>query len=204
MDMAQAETAAYFLGVSYLEAAVNQREPEPVGNDWAYAAPHNCYPCRGDDRWCVVAVETNDQWQALCRVIARDDLAADARYATLTGRRAHRPSLDAAVAEWMSQQDAHAAMQCLQEAGVPAGVVQSGEDLLRDPQLRARGFIGEVDHPTLGRSPVAGQPMSIAPSGLEPASWTAELGKHNEYVYCDLLGYSREQLRHWQTAGIVR
>jgi benzylsuccinate CoA-transferase BbsF subunit len=204
LDMAQAETAAYFLGVSYLEAAVNQREPQPVGNDWAYAAPHNCYACLGDDRWCVVAVESDAQWQALCRVIERDDLAADLRYATLIGRRQHLASLDAAVAEWMAQQDAHAAMHRLQQVGVPAGVVQSGEDLLDDPQLRARGFIGQVDHPTLGRSPVAGQPMTITPNGLEPARWTAELGKHNEYVYCHILGYSREQLEAWQTAGVVR
>jgi benzylsuccinate CoA-transferase BbsF subunit len=203
LDMAQAETAAYFLGVSYLEAAVNQREPVAAGNDWAYAAPHNCYRCMGDDCWCVVAVETDAQWQALCRVIGREDLEVDTRYATLSGRRAHLATLDAAVAGWMLQQDAHSAMERLQHAGVPAGVVQSGQNLLHDPQLRARGFIGEVDHPTLGRSPVAGQPMSITPNALEPARWTAELGKHNEYVYCDLLGYSREQLHAWQIAGVV-
>lgn len=203
LEMAQAETAAYFLGVSYLEASVNGREPQPSGNDWRYAAPHNCYACSGDDRWCVVAVETDAQWQALCAVIGRPDLGADARLSTLGGRRQHLDLLDTAVADWMRPREAHAAMRDLQAAGIPAGVVQTGEDLLHDPHLHARGFIGIVEHPTLGRSPVAGQPMHISNGELEPPAWTAELGKHNDYVLGDILGYSREQILALQAAGVV-
>ena len=51
LDMAQVEATAYMLGVSFLEALVNGHEPQPKGNDWPYAAPHNVYPCAGEDRW---------------------------------------------------------------------------------------------------------------------------------------------------------
>lgn len=204
MDMSQAETTAYFLGTAFLEALVNGREPEPVGNDWPYAAPHNCYRCAAEDRWCVVAVETDAQWLALCRVLDRPDLAGDPRLDTLAGRREHLAELDGIVAAWMSQQDPHVAMDCLQRAGVPAGAVQSGQDLLEDEHSRQRGFIGEVQHPKFGRLPVAGMPMHISNGTFDPPAWTAELGKHNEYVVCDVLGYSRDQLRSWQEEGVVR
>jgi crotonobetainyl-CoA:carnitine CoA-transferase CaiB-like acyl-CoA transferase len=148
-------------------------------------------------------VETDAQWRALCDVLGRGDLAADPLYGTLVGRRQHRDSLDSAVAGWMLLQEAGAAMARLQAAGVPAGVVQSGQDLLEDKHLRERGFIGEVEHPRFGRLPVAGVPMRISNGDIQAPQWTAELGKHNEHVICDILGYSRDQLRAWEKAGVV-
>ena len=70
LELAQVEATAHLLGVSFLETVVNGREPVPVGNDWPYAAPHNVYPCRGEDRWCAIAVETDAQWRALCEVLS--------------------------------------------------------------------------------------------------------------------------------------
>jgi crotonobetainyl-CoA:carnitine CoA-transferase CaiB-like acyl-CoA transferase len=203
LDMSQAETTAYFLGTSFLDACVNQREPRPVGNDWAYAAPHNCYRCAGDDRWCVVSVESDAQWQALCDVIGRSELGTDPRYDSLVNRRRHLAVIDELVAEWMSRQDACVAMEALQAAGVAAGVVQSGHDLLEDGHLHQRGFINTVDHPRFGRLPVAGVPAHISNGEMLPPKWTAELGKHNEYVICDILGHTRDQLRAWQEARVV-
>ncbi len=203
LDMAQVEATAYMLGVSFLEALVNGREPQPRGNDWPYAAPHNVYPCAGEDRWCAIAVETEGQWRALCAAIGRPELADDPRYATLSLRRQHRAELDALVSEWTRQRDPHAVMQTLQAAGVPAGVVATGEDLFHDPHLRARDYITGINHPIIGAMPLAAVPMRLAAGAVEPPRGAARLGEDNEYVYCDLLGYSREQLAAWQREGIV-
>lgn len=203
LDMAQVEATAYLLGVSYLEAAVNGREPRPIGNDWPYAAPHNTYPCRGDDRWCAICVETDEQWRRLCELLGRPDLARDPRYATLERRRQRLEELDELVATWTREREAHQVMRLLQEAGVPCGVVQSGEDLYHDPHLRAREYIAWVDHPSLGRMPLAPTPLRLSGGGLEAPRCAAMLGEHNEYVICEILGYSREQLRAWQENGVV-
>jgi formyl-CoA transferase len=111
--------------------------------------------------------------------------------------------VDSVVAEWMLHQEACVAMERLQAAGVPAGVVQSGQDLLEDAHLLARGFIRTVEHPQFGHLPVAGVPARISSGEMLPPRWTAELGKHNEYVICDILGHTRDQLRAWQEARIV-
>jgi crotonobetainyl-CoA:carnitine CoA-transferase CaiB-like acyl-CoA transferase len=203
LDLAQAESAAYMLGVSYLEAAVNGRDPAPVGNDWPYAAPHNVYPCAGDDRWCAIAVETDAQWHRLCEQLGRPDLARDPRYATLADRRDHRTDLDTIVAAWTRQRDPHTAMRELQAAGVPCGAVQLGEDLYHDPQYAARGSIVAVEHPTRGPMPLADVPLRFADSRLDLPCRAPLLGEHNTYVYCDLLGYSTDQLAAWQASGVV-
>jgi crotonobetainyl-CoA:carnitine CoA-transferase CaiB-like acyl-CoA transferase len=203
LDLAQAEVAAYLLGVSFLEVAVNGREPQPTGNDWADAAPHNCYPCAGEDRWCAIAVETDAQWAALCGVLGRPALADDPRYATLAARRARLAEVDALVAAWTRERDPYAVMNGLQGAGVPCGVVQRPEELFVDPQLRARGAIVEAEHPRLGRLPLAAVPLVLSGEGLAPVRNAPALGEHNAYVFCDVLGYAPEQLAAWQAAGVV-
>ncbi|HZR98645.1 MAG TPA: CoA transferase [Chloroflexota bacterium] len=222
VDLAQAESAAYMLGVSYLQVAVNGKGPEPVGNDWPYAAPHNVYPCAGEDRWCAIAVETDEQWRRLCEQLGRPELANHPRYATHAARRERLVELDALVAAWTREREPHAVMRQLQAAGVPCGAVQLGEDLCRDPQYAARGTIVAVEHPTRGRMPLADVPLCYfeeqaghrPPLGgwsvpqrrwrrLDPPRRAPLLGEHNAYVFCDVLGYSPEQLAAWQAAGVV-
>jgi benzylsuccinate CoA-transferase BbsF subunit len=203
LELAQAEMAAWMLGVSYLESEVNDREPLPRGNDWPHAAPHNCYPCRGTDRWCAIAVETEEQWQRLCQAMGRPELAGDVRFRTMANRRRHLAELDALVAAWTATRDAHDVMHTLQAAGVPCGVVQSGEDIYKDPQLRARNLACVVEHPTLGPIPVADLPLHFSVDRFDRPRAMGVLGTDNARVFCDILGYSREQLDAWKSDGVV-
>jgi benzylsuccinate CoA-transferase BbsF subunit len=203
LEMAQVEATASVLGVSFLDAAVNQREPQPIGNDWPYAAPHNCYPCLGEDRWCVVAVESDEQWAALAGILGRPELAEDARYATLLARREHLPELDELVAAWTHDREAHSIMHQLQQAGVPCGVVQSGEDLFHDLHLRERNYIHNVEHPTIGHIPLPIVPVNVSGGGVDEPRCSDTLGGHTEYVVCDLLGYSKDQLAEWQQTEVL-
>ena len=203
LELAQAEMCAFMLGTSYMDVLMNGREPVPRGNDWAYAAPHNCYPCRGSDRWCVIAVETEDQWRRLCQEMDQPELAEDQRFRTLTRRRRHLEELDALVSEWTSARDAHDVMQTLQRSRIPCGVVQNGEDLYNDPHLKERALTRFVEHAALGRIPVATLPVHFSDSEFEAPRAMGNLGADNAQVFCDLLGYSRDQLETWQNEGIV-
>jgi benzylsuccinate CoA-transferase BbsF subunit len=203
LDLAQVESAAYMLGTAFLNAVVNHRDPPPLGNDWPYAAPHNCYPCSGEDRWCVIAVETDTQWRDLCVAMGRPEVSDDPRFATFVKRRHNLQALDELVGSWTHQRDAHDVMQQLQSAGVPCGVVQSGSDLAADPHLEARGFIQRVAHPKLGEMPMAGLPLHFAHGGPEPFVVPGPLGEANSYIICDLLGHSREALEQWERDQVV-
>jgi len=203
LDLAQVEAAAYMLGTTFLDATVNGRDATPAGNDWPYAAPHNCYPCRGEDRWCVIAVETDEQWLRLSNAMARSDLATDPRFATFSLRRRHLEALDELISVWTAERDAFEIMRQLQELGVPCGVVQSGGDLAADPHLKARGFIETVHHPVLGDVAMAGLPLHFKAGGAEPFRSPPSLGADNEYAVCEVLGHSRDELERWQREQVV-
>ena len=72
-----------------------------------------------------------------------------------------------------------------------------------DPQIQARGSIVEVEHPRLGRIPIADVPLRFTDRGLDPPLRVAMLGEHNERVFREILGYSAEELAAFQRAGVV-
>ena len=86
IDLAQIEGTAAVLGTTYLETSVNGDDPQPKGNHYAAAAPHGCYRCQGEDRWCVISVRDDEEWRAFCRVIGRAELVSDARFVNLQAR----------------------------------------------------------------------------------------------------------------------
>ena len=203
IDVAQVDLAAYMLGTILLDVLVNDRDAKPIGNESPHMAPHNCYPCAGDDRWCVIAVEDDAQWRALCEVIERPELARGGRFGTVLERARNRSDLDALISAWTSGRNAFEVMEKLQAAGVPAGVVQSGADLAADEHLRARGFIEYVHHPVLGDVPVAGLPLKFSAGGHEPFRSPPPLGADNEYVITELLGHGPAELERWQREEVV-
>ena len=138
IDSAQYEGGVQFMMPSLLEYTVNNRVMERDGNRHAFAAPHNIYPCKGEDRWCVISVFSDAEWDRLCRVIGKEALISDPRFATVTARKHHEDELDQEIAEWTSRRTAEEAFTQLQTHGVKAGVVQTIADLFADPQLAHR------------------------------------------------------------------
>jgi crotonobetainyl-CoA:carnitine CoA-transferase CaiB-like acyl-CoA transferase len=203
LELAQVEAAAYMLGTTLMDALVNGREPKPTGNDWPYAAPHNCYRCQGDDRWCVIAIESDQQWRQLCEAMGEEELGPDPRFATVRERRHRLAELDAVVTTWTSARAPEEVMRCLQDRGVPCGVVQNGADLANDEHLRARGFIETVEHPILGRVPMAGLPLHFTEGAPAPFRPPPALGADNEYAICALLGHSRDELAEFEREEVV-
>jgi benzylsuccinate CoA-transferase BbsF subunit len=203
IDLAQVELMAYLLGVSALELALTGEDPQPIGNRSLDAAPQGCYPCLGDDRWCVISVETEEQWIRLSRVMGRPELASNPRYATRAARLEHQDELDQIVGSFTVNWDPGALTRMLQEAGVPCGAVQDARDLWSDPQLRHRGLIAEVDHPLLGAVSVPRLPISISDGGIGPPTPSPLLGAHEEEVICELLGYSEGELEEFRSLQAV-
>ncbi len=202
IDLAQSEATAFMIGPSLIEAAASDKDPQPIGNASPAMAPHDCYPCKGDDRWCVIAVENESQWAELAKVVGAE-LAQDPRFQSLSERLAHRDELNAILSRWTEGQDAWDVMNRLQRAGVPAGVVQTGEDLTNDPQLKARGFIVAVDNPRLGRVVLPNFPLQFANSKLTRRWEFPVLGKDTETVLRDVVGYGEETIAAHKRDGVL-
>ena len=86
-------------------------------------------------------------------------------------------------------------MLALQAAGITAGQVASGLDLLDDPQLARRSFIRTVEQPGVGTMTVPGLPLVVEPPVLQEPGPAPALGEHNEDIVRGLLGLTEEQYR---------
>jgi crotonobetainyl-CoA:carnitine CoA-transferase CaiB-like acyl-CoA transferase len=195
IDISQAETAASMLGPAYLEYLVNGREPKPQGNFSYTAAPHGCYQCKGDDSWCVIAVETQEQWRRFCELAEHREWLTDHRFAELAVRIVYRQELDYWIENWTSRYTPHQVMMMLQREGIAAAVVQTAEDLYRDPHLRERGFAREVFHRQVGWLTRVGPSVRLSEDGFMPPGEAHTGGQDNEAVLGEILGMSSEEIR---------
>jgi benzylsuccinate CoA-transferase BbsF subunit len=203
IDVSQVEAMAGLLGDAILDYTVRGEEVEPVGNSSTEAAPHGVYRCQGDDRWCAIAVFTDEEWQGFKRALGNPPWAEDKRFATLAGRLKHSEELDRLVEDWTKERTAEEAMALLQRQGVAAGVVQDASDLAEDPQLKERGFFIELDHPELGKTVSDAVPIRLSDT---PARYTRAApiqGRDNNYVYRELLGMSEDEIDKLREQGVI-
>ena len=203
IDVAQIETALHFLAPELLDVQANGFLATRNGNRSRFHAPQGCYPCAGDDNWCAIAVDDDEQWQRLCREMGRQDWLDDAQLATHDGRLAQHDAIDDGIAGWSHEQDAHELMQRLQRAGVPAGAVQRSSDLLKDPQYAERHFYRYYDHPEMGHIPYAGHQYRISGYDSGPRGPAPLLGQHSFEVLSELLGMSDEEVAAAYASGAI-
>jgi crotonobetainyl-CoA:carnitine CoA-transferase CaiB-like acyl-CoA transferase len=204
IDLSQAETAASMIGPAYLEYLVNGRESQPEGNFSATVAPHGCYRCKGDDRWCVIAIQSQEEWIRFCELAGHREWLSDHRFSEPAARLMYRHELDYWIGKWTAQYTPHQVMMMLQRAGIAAGVVQTAEDLYRDPHLRERGFAREVFHPQVGWVTRAGPTVRVANQAPAPRGFSHVAGEDNETVLGEILGLSGEEIRDLAERQVLR
>ena len=204
IDISQGETAASMLGPAFLDYLINGREPQPQGNFNSFVAPHGSYRCKGDDRWCAISVESEEEWLRFCEIAGHKEWASDPRFADLAARVANRAELDTLVGAWTAHYTPHQVMMILQRDGIAAGVVQTAEDLYRDPHLRERGFARDVFHSQVGWVTRAGPSVRLTEDQFSPGGKAHQAGDDNEVVFGELLGLSKAQIADLTEREVLR
>jgi len=205
IDLSEYEAVSTTIGPALIDACFNQNQILPQGNDGQHklAAPYGCYKCSGEDRWCVIAVYTEDQWQSFRKALGNPVWAEDEKFSSLAARKAHKEILDSNIDKWTSGQSAEDVADRLQQAGIPAGVVQNAEDLANDPQLAAGDFFTSLNHPVLGEIKTDSYPVSFKNCGK--ATWKASplFGEANQYVFKELLGMTPTTIQSYIEKGVI-
>jgi crotonobetainyl-CoA:carnitine CoA-transferase CaiB-like acyl-CoA transferase len=184
VDVAQIETAAAVMAPLYLETVGNGDESVPGPNEVAGSLLVGVYPAQGHDRWLAIELEDVDDWNVLAEFLELPELRIDAP----DEADAHRAALDGAVAAWAAQHSPHAASHVLQQAGLAAGAVQDSEDIVRDPQLRTRQDVIEIDHPDLGPIEYPQSPDRLSRTPGRVKNPGPRLGQDTVEVLHDWLG----------------
>ncbi|MFQ5381601.1 MAG: CaiB/BaiF CoA transferase family protein [Dehalococcoidia bacterium] len=203
IEQSQMESALYFLSEQLLDHQVNGAVPRRCGNDDPNMAPHGIYRCAGDDRWVAIACETDAQWEALKSKIGDPAWAADQALDGLQGRLVRRIEIDERLSEWTAGRSPEEAMEQLQAAGVPAGVVQRSSELLADPQLAHRRFFRPLVHSTMGEIPYEGHQYVIAGYESGPRFAAPCLGEHTFEILTEILEIPEAEAAELLGSGAV-
>ena len=208
VDVSQFEVGVNFLGPSLLDFFANNNAAHPCGNDLPYdvLAPHGCYRCLDEtrstgadeatqakinERWIAIACTDDTQWQSLCTLMQNPSWCQEARFSSAQGRHQAQEELNTLVGQWTATNEAYDLMARCQRAGVPAGVVQDGADLVeRDPQLAEVDFLQAMDdvHPTLGQTWFDRLPLHFEKTPCNDYQRVRAIGEDNEQVLKDWLG----------------
>ncbi|HZQ35377.1 MAG TPA: CoA transferase, partial [Dehalococcoidia bacterium] len=114
VDLSQRESLTTLLGEYVVGYSMTSRVPGPQGNGHPAWAPHGVFRCDGQDQWVAIAVRNDAEFAALCRVIGREDLAADPRFADGLTRHRHRAELVEPNTAWTSSRSPFEAAAALQ------------------------------------------------------------------------------------------
>jgi crotonobetainyl-CoA:carnitine CoA-transferase CaiB-like acyl-CoA transferase len=210
IDSSQVETGIYLTGTTVLEHSANATTWSRYGNRSPYklAAPQGAYRVAGHDRWLVISCFTEAQWQALLSILGEPKWGQEKRFSTLEGRLALQDELEPLVESCTVTWEPYKLMAALQQAGVPAGVCQTAQDRCEvDPQLRHLEWLVELEQTELGRWPVKESAVSYSETppyagGINDRSGP-NYGEDNAFVYGEILGLSKEEIRELEDDGVI-
>lgn len=175
------ETSLYEAGIvfTYWQSAIalaTGTAPGPLGSAHPLSAPYEAFPT-ADGRWIVVGGANQANWKRLCAILGAPELAEDPRFATNAQRMAHLGELRAILSDLFRRREAAHWLARLDEAGVPAGPVNDINEMLADPQTRARNMVVEVEHASLGRVRALGCPIKVEGAPTGPRKGPPRLGE---------------------------
>ncbi len=202
IELAQAENVMPFLGQKFMDYSMNKRNGTTLGNRHPYAI-QGCYPCKGDDRWIVITIYDDSDWNAFSRALGDPDWSKDARFADHNRRYQHQDEIDRHIARWTTQHDHYEAMHVLQDAGVAAGAVMDQRDAYDDPHLIERGIFEEAYQEDTGTHLYPGAPYKMSKIPIKIRRGPVRLGEDNECVYKTLMKISDEEYTELEREGHI-
>ena len=203
VETAGVEACLHQIPAALMDFALNGRVHASPGNDHPTMAPHGCYPCRGDDRWIVISVYAEGQWQALRQDMGDPAWAQDERFATALSRWANRGALNEHMAEWTRHYDHNDLMDHLQSLRIPAAAVHDNKDHAEDRHWRERGIYEDVELEGYGTYRVPASPWVMDGRRLGIRRPPPRFAQHNKEVLSDLLGLTTDELSALQAEQYI-
>lgn len=176
------------------------KEMTRIGNLDRYASPANCY--KAIDGYIYISSGTEVFWERIVKVLGKEDLLSDPRFATANSRLENHATIDRMLEEWTCTKTRQEIEDAISPAGIPCGPVLKISEVVEHPYFKQREQIVTVDHPTFGKLPLPGIPFKLSetPGGIEAPP--PLLGSSNNEVYAQL-GYNQEQIEELKEKEII-
>ncbi|RLB31750.1 MAG: hypothetical protein DRH11_12860 [Deltaproteobacteria bacterium] len=194
IEVAQIEALLSTMPEPIMEYTMTGRVLGTQGNTNRVMAIHNNYPCKGEDKWVSIAILTEEEWAAFCKAIGDPPWTKREEFADSYKRFLNRKELDKLIGEWTREKTSYEVMEILQKAGVAAAPCADTEERYFDPHFQERQNIVEVEHPATGVDFIPNVVCKLSETPGEIRRPAPMLGEHNDYVYGELLGLSKEEV----------
>jgi benzylsuccinate CoA-transferase BbsF subunit len=204
IEQSQFESAVQFLSPPIMDYQANGRVMKRQGNRLQNAAPHGVFQCQGDDNWIVISVLSEGQWGNFCDAIGNPDLSKRKEFASLADRKRNEDELDKIITDWTLKLTREQAEMTLQNAGVPANIVEKPADVYDDPQLKHRQYWVPLDHQVMGEQLYDVQScfiLSKTPRRIKTSPPC--IGEHNDYVFKEFLKMNEDEIAQHIIEGSI-
>ena len=180
IDIALIETTMSLLSNVASNYLISGEEAARFGNGHPNIVPYQAFHTR--DGHVVVSCGNDRLYQSLCRLLGREDLASDPRFATNPQRVRNRNELVPVLQEAFLARTTDEWLPELRAVGIPCGPINSVSQIFNDPHIQARGYVWECDHPKAGKLKLAGSPMHFSETPTRLYKAPPLLGEDDEKV----------------------
>ena len=194
IEIAQIESLLSTMPEPIMEFSINRRTLSTLGNVNNIMPVHNNYPCKGEDKWVSIAILTEEEWEGFCKAIGDPPWTKREEFADGYRRSLNRKELDRLIGEWTTGKTPNEVMEILQKAGVATAPCEDTEDRFLDPHFQERQNIVNVEHSVTGVDFVPNVVCKLSETPGEIRRPAPLLGEHNDYVFGELLGLSKDEI----------
>src|ERR1700729_2877060 len=208
LQVAMQDAIMHYMRINFATQGLTGKPAERGGSKVVGVnnAPMGLYPCApggaNDYVYLMTSRANPDHWDRLLKLIGREDLIGDARYATPMDRLQREREVDAIIAEWTRQHTKHDAMQIIGAAGIPAGAVLDTMELQNDPSFEQRGIMQVMRHPTHGDFKMPAWPVRLNGKPSRIAS-SPVLGEHTDDVLRKWLDLTEADVSTLRSDGVL-
>jgi CoA:oxalate CoA-transferase len=175
--------------------------PRPIGNRHPSIVPFE--PFETLDGQIMIAAGNDSLWHKFCKAVGLDDMALDPAFSSNAKRNENYEPLRERVSAAMRRKATAEWQTVLENAGIPNGPIQSIDQVVQDPQMRAREMLVEIEHPSAGRVTIPGVPVKLSETPGSVRTPAPCLGEHTAEILANMLGLSPAEINALRAAGAI-
>ena len=175
--------------------------PGPLGSRHPAITPFQFFAAQ--DGYVVIAAGNDNLWKKLCATVGMPELVGDPRFKDNALRTENQAELEKLLSAALKEKTVAAWEEALGRAGVPCGPIHNIEQVVENPQIRARQMIAELVHPIAGPQAMPNSPLKFSQTPIELQQPAPMLGQHTGEVLEGLLGLSAEELEELGREGVI-